>query len=42
VDVDEFHTPEYETNLVTVEEDKNPTQEVEQMEEDLKRTDFDT
>jgi hypothetical protein len=24
VDVDEIHTPEYETNLVTVEEEKNP------------------
>jgi hypothetical protein len=41
VDVDELHTPEYETNLVTVEEEKNPAQEVGPMEEDPERTESD-
>jgi hypothetical protein len=42
VDVDELHTPEYETNPVTVEEEQNPVQEVGQMEEDPERTESDT
>jgi hypothetical protein len=41
VDVDELHTPEYETNPVIVEEEHNPTQEVGPMEEDPERTEFD-
>lgn len=41
VDVDELHTPEYETNPVIVEEEQNPTQEAGPMEEDLERTESD-
>jgi hypothetical protein len=42
MDVDELHTPEYETNLVMVEEEQNPMQEARQMEEEIKRTKSDT
>jgi hypothetical protein len=38
VDVDEIHTPEYEPTMMHVEEEKNPAQEVEQLEEDAERT----
>jgi hypothetical protein len=38
VDVDEIHTPEYEANPVTIEEEQNPVQEVGQLEEDTERT----
>jgi hypothetical protein len=42
VDVDELHTPEYETNPVTVEEEKNPSTGGGEMEEDPERMEFDT
>jgi hypothetical protein len=42
VDVDELHTLEYEENLVTIEEEENPMQEVGKLEEDTERTEFDT
>jgi hypothetical protein len=38
VDVDEIHTPEYEQTTLHVEEEKKPTQEPEQLEEDVERT----
>jgi hypothetical protein len=49
VDVDELHTPEYEANLVTVDEEAEPgrrgaepSQEVGQIEEDTERIESDT
>jgi hypothetical protein len=35
VDVDEIHTPEYEQTTLHVEEEQEPTQEPEQLEEDV-------
>jgi hypothetical protein len=42
VDVVELHTPEYETNPLTVKEEKNPVQEAAKMEEDPEQTQSDT
>jgi hypothetical protein len=41
MDVENIHTPEYETNTTHIEEDKNPTQEARQLEEDVERIESD-
>jgi hypothetical protein len=41
VDVDEIHTPEYEQTTLHVEEEKEPTQEPEQLVEDVEQMESD-
>jgi hypothetical protein len=42
VDVDEIHTPEYMKTTLHVEEEQEPTQEPEQLVEDVERMESDT